>query len=464
MKVVIVGSGISALATAFFLLKNNSNIEIQMLEATSRIGGVIGTTLEANCIIEEGPDSFLTTKPWAIDLCHELGLSDEIIGTNQTDRRAFVAYDGKLEPVPEGFVLLAPTKIWSLIDSPMLSIKGKIDAALEVFRPAYDSTEDETLKSFIVRRFGEEMFERIAQPMVGGIYTGDPAKLSASATLPQFVEMEHKYGSVTRGMLSNGHHNGKDSGARYSAFATLRTGMQTLVDKLVERIGASKIRLNASVRTISRVADRWKITTCSGDLIDADAIVLAAPAHKVSNIVSSFDSVLSSCLEKIEHASSAVINLLFDQEDLSHKLDGFGFVVPERERKSIIACSFSSNKFMGRAPRDKVLLRVFLGGTLHPEIYGLSDGDMIKVAVDDLRTYLSINRYPRKIWLRRWPMSMPQYNVGHLELVKDIKRKFAAHPGLIWAGSSLSGVGIPDCVRSGLEAAELIDVMSRQAI
>ncbi len=464
MKVVVVGGGISGLTAAFSLLKADPDADVTILESTGRIGGVISTLFDEDCVIEEGPDSFLTSKPWAVSLCEELGLLDQLIATNDANRRAFIATDGRLQPLPEGFFLLAPTKIWPFIDSPILSVRGKIAAALESLKAPIQSCEDETLKDFVVRRFGEELFERIAQPMVGGIYTGDPEKLSAAATLPQFVEMEQKYGSVTRGLLTHGRLNSKDSGARYSAFASMNLGLQALVENLGDKIGRDKIQLNSGLRTISTSAERWKLVTCSGQSQEADVVVLAAPAQSVSGIISSLDSSLSANLASIEHASSAILNLLFDKNDITHPLDGFGFVVPERERKSIIACSFSSTKFKGRAPANKVLMRVFLGGALHPDVFALSDGHLIKVALEDLRTYLGITSYPLKIWLKRWPNAMPQYHLGHLELVRQIKQRFLNHRGLIWAGSALTGVGIPDCVRAGFEAAQLVRVYQRESV
>jgi oxygen-dependent protoporphyrinogen oxidase len=463
MKVVIVGGGISGLAAAFSLLKADPEADLTILESASRIGGVISTRYEDDCVIEEGPDSFLTSKPWAVSLCDQLGVADQLIATNDANRRAFIATNGRLQPLPEGFVMLAPTKIWPFIDTPILSLRGKMAAALELLRAPVQPSEDETLKDFIVRRFGDELFERIAQPMVGGIYTGDPEKLSAAATVPQFVEMEQKYGSVTRGLLNNGRINSKDSGPRYSAFVTMNLGLQALVEALGDKIGRDKIRLNSGLQRISHSADRWQLVTHSGHSHEADVVVLAAPAKKVGEMISSLDSSLSAHLSSVEHTSSVILNLLFEKKDINHPLDGFGFVVPERERKSIIACSFSSTKFKGRAPSNQVLMRVFLGGALHPDVFALSDGDLIKVALEDLRTYLGITSYPLKIWLKRWPNAMPQYHVGHLELVQQIKHRFTSHRGLIWAGSALCGVGIPDCIRGGLEAAQSVSAFQRES-
>ncbi|MBI2811091.1 MAG: protoporphyrinogen oxidase [Candidatus Melainabacteria bacterium] len=461
MKIVIVGSGISGLAAAFSILKSDSTADLSLLEADLRSGGIISTRLEGGCVIEEGPDSFLTTKPWALELCQMLNLENQILQTNEANRRALIAIDGQLQPLPEGFMLLAPTKIYPFLDSKILSAGGKLMGVLEVFRPSIQGDVDETLKSFAVRRFGQEMFDRIVQPMVGGIYTGDPEKLSAQATVPQFVEMEQKHGSVGKAILNNSLVKSSDSGARYSAFVTLKSGLQTLTNALVDSIGRDKIYLGCRVQALSQVGRSWRLHTNDGRDFDADIVVLATPARASSVILQTIDPQLSADLAAVEYGSSVVLNMLFDAGDIGHPMDGFGFVVPELERKSIIACSFSSTKFKGRAPQNKVLMRVFLGGVLHPDVFAFSDGELVQSALKDLRTYLKITSYPQEIWIKRWPNSMPQYNVGHLQSVKRMKEHFSKHDRLIWAGSALSGVGIPDCVRAGFEAAQRVHEFTR---
>jgi oxygen-dependent protoporphyrinogen oxidase len=476
--VIVIGAGISGLVAAHSLLTRSDgqhggkadssqagaqaslpaaegSRRLTILEGSDRIGGVIATSTESGYVVEHGPDSFLTTKPWAIDLCEKLGLSDQIIGTNSKNRRAFVAYNDRLEPLPAGFMLIAPSQLWSFLDSPVLSMDGKLRAVWEMFSGPDSGPTDESLKSFIVRRFGLELYERIAQPMVAGIYTGDPSQLSARATMPQFIELQRKYGSVIRGLMLN--EKRTEGGARYGAFATLRGGMADLTTRLTEKIGLERIRLKTRVRSLRRADGRWRLATDDGDEYSADAVIFAVPPHVVAQIVTGFDPALAQSLSRIESASSAIINLLFRKEQINHALDGFGFVVPEREQKSIIACSFSSVKFPGRAPKDKCLFRAFLGGALHPDIFALSDGDLLKVALRDLQTYLGLTAFPEEVWVKRWPGSMPQYKVGHLERVKEIKYAFAAHPGLIWSGNSLGGVGIPDCVKSGQDAATLVN-------
>ncbi len=460
MKIVIVGSGISGLAAAFSILKSDSSADLTILEADQRVGGIISTRMESGCVIEEGPDSFLTTKPWALDLCRSLNLEDQILQTNESNRRALIAIDGQLQPLPEGFMLLAPTRLYPFLESKILSVGGKIMGILEAFKPPLDCDTDETLKSFAVRRFGQEMFEKIVQPMVGGIYTGDPEKLSAPATVPQFVEMERTHGSIGRAILNKALSKSSDSGARYSAFVTLKSGLQVLTNALADSIGQDKIKLACRVQDMVRIGQRWKLQMSDGSDFDADVVVLATPASASSSILKSIDQELSLDLASVEHSSSAVLNMLFNAEDIGHPIDGFGFVVPELEHRSIIACSFSSTKFKGRAPQHKVLMRVFLGGILHPDVFAYSDGGLVQSALKDLRHYLKITSYPQEIWIKRWSNAMPQYNVGHLQLVKRIKERFARHDHLIWCGSALTGVGIPDCVRAGVEAAERVEKLT----
>lgn len=464
MKIVIVGGGISGLTAAFSILKSDARADVTVLESDQRVGGIISTRRESGCVIEEGPDSFLTTKPWALELCRSLNLEGQILQTNELNRRALIAINGQLQPLPEGFMLLAPTKIYPFLDSKILSASGKIMGILEVFKPSFSGNTDETLKDFAVRRFGQEMYDRIVQPMVGGIYTGDPEKLSALATVPQFVEMEREHGSIGRAFLSKSLIKTSDSGARYSAFVTLQSGLQTLTDALADAIGRDRIKLACRVQDIVQIGQRWKLKISDGTDFDSDIVVLATPARALSPILQSLDQDLSASLASVEHSSSAVLNILLNAEDIGHPMNGFGFVVPELERKSIIACSFSSTKFKGRAPQNKVLMRVFMGGMLHSDVYAFSDGDLLQSALKDLRCYLNITSYPQKIWIKRWHNAMPQYNVGHLELVKRIKDHFARHDRLVWSGSALTGVGIPDCVKAGFEAAnrvqELIKVQT----
>lgn len=480
-QVVVVGGGIAGLAAANRLVEMSRGLapeaqpEVLLLEASDRAGGAIRTVRHDDCILECGPDSFITQKPWAVDLCRRLGLEDCLIRTNESCRRTFVAHRGKLHPLPEGFLMLAPTRWWPFITSPLFSPLGKLRMALDIVLPAKQGGDDESLADFVVRRLGREALDRIAQPMIGGIYTADPGKLSLRATMPRFLELEKNYGGVIRGMLaeqrrrvdgtaiesnSGAGHTGapSDSGARYSLFVTLEKGMQQLVDRLIEVLPPDCLRLRCPVSQVVRGTNgrRWIVQLSGGETVDADAVIFAAPSLVTSRMVSQIDPHLSADLSSIGLASSAVVNLIFKRADIPDPPDGFGFVVPAVERLSLIACTFSSIKFRNRSPEDKVVVRAFLGGALNEDILALSDDHLLRAVQADLRTLLSVSAQPEYSAITRWPKSMPQYHVGHLDLVARIESRLQCLPGIALAGNAYRGVGIPDCIHSGETAAEQI--------
>jgi oxygen-dependent protoporphyrinogen oxidase len=480
-RIIIIGGGITGLAAANRLLElraqSDEPLHLTILEAGPRLGGIIHTEERDGFLIERGPDSFISEKPEALELANRLGLASNLIETNEKHRRSFIVRNGKLRPVPEGFHLLAPSRLWPFLTSDILSLKGKVRLAGEVFVPRAaegNGVVDESLASFVRRRLGHEALERVAQPMIGGIYTADPEKLSLRATMPRFLEMERKHGSLVRALAgarqaSAGENTGT-SGARYSLFLSFDRGMQVLVDRLAWRIAdcgmrnadsASRIdvaiRLNSAVKSVemdhAQAAPNWQVRTDSGEMLSADAVCLALPAHTCARLLRNVDSELATNLEAITYASTATINLAYKRADIPHSLDGFGFVVPFIEKRSLLACTFSSVKFAGRAPQDHVLLRAFVGGALQPEMFALDDGEMIRRVGVDLRALLGIAKPPLFGEVARWPNSMPQYHVGHLDLVAGIQEQAGRLRGLQLAGNSYTGTGIPDCVRSGEQAA-----------
>lgn len=476
-KVAVIGGGIAGLTAAYRLERLNSdgagrgnlNCSIQMLEASSRLGGVIETIIddESGALFENGPDSFMTVKPAAMRLCTEIGLEDRIIETNPQFRHAFIARGGNLIPIPSGFRMMAPTEFMPFIASPAFSARAKLRMACELFTPAakanVDTLYDESLASFVTRRFGAEALASIAQPLIGGIYTADPRELSLRATMPQFLDLERQYGSVIRGLRAEAKRTkrragsaGSEGGARYSMFVSLDDGMKTLVDKLQGELKSTSILFNkriADIRCRASEAGGWVLTCENGEQIEADAVVLAVPSQVGARLLTGVDGPLAAKLRQIEYASSVVLNFRFKRDDMAHPLNGFGFVVPHLEGRAIIACSFSSVKFLGRTDSDSVILRVFAGGALQPDILALSDEDITERALKDLNEYLGITGKPVNTMVRRWPNSMPQYKVGHLKLVSDIESAFTRHNGLFACGSAFTGVGIPDCIESGESAA-----------
>jgi oxygen-dependent protoporphyrinogen oxidase len=357
-------------------------------------------------------------------------------------------------------LLLAPTRIWPFVTSGLFTWPGKIRMAMDVILPARKrgASEDESLADFVRRRFGREALERIAQPLVGGIYTADPEKLSLKATMPRFLELEDRYRSVILGMRKlrqemEGTARG-GSGARYGMFVSFREGMATLTDRLLSLLPADGVRTNTAVRRVERAGRQWRVVLEDGSAETADAVVLTCPAYVSAGILADLDRELVAELSSIDYASSATMTLGFDRRQVGHDLDGFGFVVPLAERRSMIAGTFGSIKFPGRAPEDRVLMRAFLGGAVQPEVYEMDDGRLTEAVLGDLSDLVGVTGEPLLTEIHRWPRSMPQYPVGHLDRVARIERLLVDCPGLAMAGSAFGGVGIPDCVHSGEVAAE----------
>lgn len=455
-KIVIIGGGISGLAAAHRVLELNKSAHVTILEASDRLGGTIQTEHRDGFLIERGPDSFISEKPHGISLAKRLGIESQLIQTNEEYRRSFIVRDGRLRAVPEGFQLMAPSRMWPFITSDIFSIPGKVRMAADLILPrkSVNGSSDESLASFVRRRLGKEALARMAQPMVGGIYTADPETLSLRATLPRFLDMEQKHRSLILAMARLGRAQKiGTSGARYSLFLSFNRGMQVLVDPLT--------RINADLRVKTRAHrltfdHEWTITTDKDEQIKADAVCLAVPAYVAASLLSDIDARLAEKLRTIKYASTATINFGYRRAAIAHPLNGFGFVVPFVEKRSLIACTFSSVKFSGRAPEGQVLLRAFAGGALQPEIFALDETEMSRRVEADLRELLGIREDPRFIEVAKWERSMPQYEVGHLDRVSEIEKLVSALPGLSLAGNAYRGAGIPDCVRSGEAAAEAL--------
>jgi oxygen-dependent protoporphyrinogen oxidase len=459
--VAVIGGGISGLAAAHRLLELDAAVRVTLFEASGRLGGVLQTVRRDGYLIERSADMFTTREPWALDLCRRIGIADELIETDARFRRAFVVRRGRLVPVPEGFTLMSPAKVWPIVTTPILGPLGKLRLAWEYFTPARRSEADESLESFVVRRFGRQAFDRLIQPLIGGIYTADPAKLSMQATLPQFVELERKHGSLIRGMRSKGTGDRRQategSGARYGQFLAPRDGMQRLVDGVAARLPAGCVRLNAKVDRIERDGAGWRLYVANGSASEAfDELVIAAPGAVSSRLLSSVDHELSTLVGSISHAGCSVAILGVRREQIAHPLDGFGFVVPAIENRQIIAGSMASVKFPGRAPEGRVLLRVFVGGALQPQLGELPDEEIRRIVLQELGELLGLVGEPEFCDVARWLGMMPQYHVGHLDLVRQIEERAAAIPHFALAGNAYRGVGVPFCVRSGEAAAERI--------
>ena len=382
-----------------------------------------------------------------------------MIETSDRFRKTCVVRGGRLVEVPEGFSLLAPTRLGPLMKSPLLSPIGKLRVAIEPLIPRRRKSGDESLGAFVRRRMGRQMLDRIAQPLAGGIYTADPERLSLGATMPRFMDMERKYGSVIRGLRAASRNRPEQtagtSGARWSLFLSFRTGVGALVAALAARLGES-VRMQTEVLELSAGGGRWKLRLRTGSEFEADALVLAAPAHAAARILAKHAPELAKRLGEITYAPAATVNLGYRESDFPNPPEMFGFVVPIIEGRRIIAGSFSSIKFPGRAPNGTILLRTFLGGALSAQMMQLDDAAMIAAAREELADLLGVRATPMIALVRRWANSMPQYAVGHLERVAEIERQAAEIPGLALAGAAYRGVSIPDCIRSGEQAAEAV--------
>ena len=459
MRLVIVGGGIAGLTAAHRAVEisreRGTALELTVLEARDRLGGTIETEHAGGFLVETGPDSFLSEKPWALALCRRIGLESRLVGTDDRFRRVFVWFGKRLHPVPDGFQLLAPTRLTPFITSSLFSWPGKLRMALDVILPR-GGGGDESLGAFVRRRLGREALERIAQPLVAGIYTADPDELSLLATMPRFVELERRERSLIVGLwkASRKAPAASTSGARWSLFVSLAGGMGELIAALASRLPSDAVRLKHRVGGIERRGVQWRVTTEEAGAIDADAVIVATETHAASRLLRYVDPPLATMLETIPYASSATVSLGYRRADVPHPLDGFGFVVPRAEHRDLLACTFSSVKYPGRAPERHVLIRCFVGGALNAAALERSDDEIVERVRRELGEALGITAAPMLTRVARHPASMPQYAVGHLTTVETIERRLAAIPGLLLAGGGYRGVGIADCVRSGEAAAD----------
>lgn len=467
-RIIVVGGGISGLAAAHRLAELSAEkdlgLEILLFEAGQRLGGSIHTERIDEFLIEAGPDSLISEKPWALELCERLGLASRLISTNPSRQTVFVVHNGRLAPLPEGFLLMAPTRLWPLVTTPLFSWRGKLRMAAELFLPRGRTGGDESLAAFVRRRFGREALERVVQPLVGGIYAADPEKLSLAATMPRFLQMERASRSVTRAMLGarrRAHSRRPESGARWSLFLSFAEGMQELVDAIISRLPGESIQLGTQVLGLSRSGAKknWSVATNRGTVSEADGVIIATPAYAAAAMLSPLAPELAQELREIPYASTATVTLAYREQEVPRDL-GFGFIAPAIESRKILACTFSSVKYAGRAPEGCVLLRAFVGGALQPQLFEQDDRAMEAGVRRELAELLGVTAEPLFCRVHRHPRAMAQYHVGHLARVERIRKSVKKFPGLALAGNAYHGVGIADCVHSGETAAKnLVDAL-----
>ncbi len=465
MRVAVVGAGVSGLAGALKLLelkeKHRDAFQIVLYEASGRTGGTIETENRDGFILEKGPDSFISEKPWALDLAGKLGLGSEIIGTNERFRKSFIVRNKKLLALPQGFYLIAPMNLAAFLATPIFSLRGKLRMMMEPWISTKNDT-DESVANFIRRRFGQEALERAGQAMVAGIYTGDPEYLGISAALPRFKELEQRYGSVIRGLKRES--KGKKGtlaaarGPRYSLFLSFRKGMQTLPDEMKKRIPKESLRLNSPVDRLrfDSQTKKWHLSLKNGAEEVFDAVFLTVSASHVARLLGPTAPFVTQRLGNILYESVATVNIAYRRQDVSHPLDGFGFVVPRVEQSPLVACSFSGTKFENRAPRDFVLLRAFVGGAFGRKTFEQDDADLVGSVEQELSQILGIGNRPLFSVVSRYPRSMVQYGVNHSEIVRSIEEHLRDFKGLFLTGSAYRGVGIPDCIHDAETQAETL--------
>lgn len=468
-RVVIVGGGISGLSAAWYLQKKASersiDLEYTVLEKGSRWGGKIlteevDTGAAEPFVVEGGPDSFTTQKPWALQLAREIGMEERLLGTNDERRNVFVLNKGKPVVMPDGVLLIVPTKFMPFALSPLISPLGKLRMGLDLFIPAKDDDEDETLAQFIRRRLGNEALDKIAEPLMSGIYNADAEQQSILATFPRFRAIEKQYGSLTRGMIASRKKRptAPKGAKKKSIFMTLRGGTNELIDALVPKLSGD-LRLGTGVEAIEKLAkNHYRVILEDGSELEADAVILATPAYTSAELIRELAPDAAQSLEKIRYVSTGTISFGFKAADIPNLLDGVGVVIPTSEKRPINAITISSTKFDHRAPDGTILLRAFFGGSRSPESMHLDDETLQKTVQEELRSILGIHAEPLFYRIYRWWNANPQYDLGHLQLVDEIE---AALPdGFYVTGSPYRGVGMPDCVyQSQQTAAAIMDTL-----
>jgi oxygen-dependent protoporphyrinogen oxidase len=459
-RIAIIGGGISGLAAAFALevqrRDRSARVEFVLYESSSRLGGVLHTEHIEGCTVEAGPDSFLTEKPWALDLCRELGLGEQLIGSNDAERKTYILTRGRLVAMPDGLMFMVPTKIMPTVLSPLFSWKTKLRMAKELFHPR-NYGPDESVASFVKRHYGSEMVDRLADPLLSGIYGGEAASLSLRAVLPRFHSMENSHGSLGRAMLATR----KNARSKMSAgppkpapplFTSFRNGMQHLAETVVSRLTPASLLTNAPVESVQPEAGGWVVSAGmqSGHF---DALIVALPAPAAAQVLGRASRELSVELGAIEYSSSITVGLGYDGDVRQSLPPGFGFLVPRSEGKRLVAATFVHNKFPHRAPEDRALLRCFFAGVNAESVWSLAEDQIIGIVRNELQQILGLRAEPLFARVYRWKSAMAQYGVGHLDRLDRIERLRRQLPGLALAGNAYRGIGVPDCIRSGRDAA-----------
>ena len=465
-KIAIIGGGIAGLSAAWAVEKARragQDLEYALFEAGARLGGVIGSEVVEGCVIEGGPDSFLTEKPAAAQLSRELGIGDQLLPSNDAERKTYIVVRNRLVPLPDGLMFMIPTKLVPTALTGLFSLSTKLRMAREYLFPPAPATQDESVAEMTLRHFGQETVDRLVSPLLSGVYGGDASQLSVRAVLPRMVKMEQEHRSLTRAMLAARKRApsapGKPAGPPPSLFTTLRGGMSQMADAVSAQLVPGSVRLDAPVHGLGRNdvranGDRaWTVESTYGHE-HFDAVILALPAWTSANLLQLIDHPLAEALSGVPYSSSITMTLGYSLAELANLPPGFGFLVPATERRRMLACTFVHAKFAGRVPEGKGLLRCFLGGTGNDELMEWEDGRLTQTVLRELDEILQLKAKPNFVRIHRSRRGMAQYGVGHLERIQLVRDRVATLPGLALAGNAYQGIGVPDCIRTGQEAAE----------
>ena len=461
-RIAIIGGGICGLAAAFEAEQHRSagaDLDYVLYESSSRLGGVLRTEHVDGCVVEAGPDSFVTEKPWAAELSRLVGMGDQLIGSNDTDRKTYILTCGRLVEMPDGLMFMVPTKILPTGFSPLFSWSTKLRMAREFFHPPRAVDHDESVADFVERHYGREMVDRLADPLLSGIYGGDSTQLSVRAVLQRFAEMERTHGSLGRAMITA--RKKMSSGPRKPApplFTSLKNGMQSLAETLVSRLNPASVVVNTTVAAVQLSSSGWMVFA-GAKSERFDAVIVALPGPASAAVLRDASSDLSAELGAIQYGSSITVGLGYDMKVRQTLPPGFGFLVPRSEGKRLLAATFVHNKFPQRAPEDRALLRCFFAGNNAEQVWSLTDSQIVDVVRQELQEILGpqitgLRQEPLFARVYKWKSAMAQYGVGHLERLERIENLQKQMPGLALAGNGYRGIGVPDCVRSGREAAK----------
>jgi len=475
-RIIIIGGGVAGLGAAYKVKRAASeghDVEFVLLEKDRRLGGKIQTEIvedpseEGRFVVDGGPDCFLTEKPACHRIAKLTGIFEDELPTDDSRKRTWILSHGKLHQMPDGVMMFAPTKFVPFATTGLFSWPGKIRMAMDLFIPPKKVTpgefNDETLENFVVRRMGRECLDRLAEPLVGGVHASDPSKMSLAATFPRLLEMEQKYGSLMKGFIAarqkveemRRKYPSKQGEKSRTFFTSFVNGMQQLTDRMADAAGRERIRTGMIVTSIHRASNGvWDVQISDGSTIDADAVIIATESWAAEPLIRPHDQDIAEALASIPASSSATVSIAFNESEVGFDLNAFGVLCPLVEGRALMAATYSSTKWPGRAPAGKVLMRGFVGGPHKQEILKRSDEDLIQTVLAEFCEILGLNPFAKPLFSRvfRWHLGMPQYTLGHLQRVELIENRSTQIPGLALAGGCYRGVGVPNCIESGERA------------